>query len=105
MTREEQIEKAWLAFAVQSIYRYDEKSVKDAIKWADEHPNLYNDEKYHTVRVSDLDKLYRKAKMYDTFLEKACEWLNNMDNIEKYLHVRTTLVNDLVKAFRKAMNE
>ena len=39
MTREEQIENAWLAFAVQSIYRYDEKSVKDAIKWADEHPD------------------------------------------------------------------
>ena len=38
MTQEQRIEKAWLAFGVQSFYRYDEKSVKDAIKWADEHP-------------------------------------------------------------------
>ena len=39
MTREEQIEKVWVKFAVQSNFRYDEKSFKDAIKWADENPN------------------------------------------------------------------
>lgn len=44
-------------------------------KWADEHTNLYNNEKYHTVKVSCLDELNRKAVLYDTFLEKVCEYL------------------------------
>ena len=48
----------------------------------------------------------RMAKYIEQkLIEKACEWLNNMDNIEKYLHVRTTLVDDLAKAFRKEMEE
>ena len=107
MTREEQIEKAWLAFAVQSIYRYDEKSVKDAIKWADEHPNLYNDEKYHTVKVSCLDELYRKAEMYDTFLEKACEWIKNNKHLHKILWFDSlsTDWDKFIREFRKAMEE
>lgn len=112
MSREEQIEKAWLAFAVQSIYRYDEKSVKDAIKWADEHPNLYNDEKYHTVRVSDLDKLYRKAELYDAFLEKSCEWLKKelIDNRDNFGYnvvssFDTFTLSEFIEEFKKAMEE
>lgn len=48
MTRREEIELAWLNKAVQSNYRYDEKSFKEAVEWADK-----------------------------TMIEKACEWLEN----------------------------
>jgi hypothetical protein len=78
MTRREQIEKE----ATRVSYNYDEFSafIKGA-EWADEHPNLYNDEKYHTVKVSCLDELNRKAKLYDVFLEKACEWLLHQEEM------------------------
>lgn len=48
----------------------------EGAKWADEHLNLYNDEKYHTVRVSDLDELHRKANLYDEFINVLCKALN-----------------------------
>ena len=35
MTRREEIELAWLNKAVQSNHRYDEKSFKEAVEWAD----------------------------------------------------------------------
>ena len=35
MTRREEIELAWLSKAVQSNHRYDEKSFKEAVEWAD----------------------------------------------------------------------
>ena len=35
MTRKEEIELAWLNKAVQSNHRYDEKTFKEAIEWAD----------------------------------------------------------------------
>lgn len=37
MSREEQIEVAWLERAVQSNHRYDEKSFKEGVEWADSH--------------------------------------------------------------------
>lgn len=46
MTRREEIELAWLNKAVQSNHRYDEKTFKEAVEWADK-----------------------------TMLDKACEWL------------------------------
>ena len=46
MTRREEIELAWLNKAVQSNHRYDEKTFKEAIEWADK-----------------------------TLIEKACEWI------------------------------
>ena len=111
-TREEQIETAWLCKSFQSNHRYDEKSFKDGIRWADEHPNLYNDEKYHTVKVSDLDELNRKAQLYDEFkfvlyddfLKKACEYLYKLNqmNFKEYGR-HCPLVN--VSEFRKAMEE
>lgn len=101
-TREEQIEKAWLCKYFQSNHRYDEKSFKEGIEWADEHPNLYNDEKYHTVKVSCLDELNRKAQLYDEFLKKACDYLyklNQMNFKEYGRHCPLVNVHD----FREAM--
>lgn len=40
-----------------------------------------------------------------TMLDRACEWLGNRHNIEKYLGVLTSRTEDLSKAFRKAMEE
>ena len=37
MSRKEQIEVAWLERAVQSSHRYDEKSFKEGVEWADSH--------------------------------------------------------------------
>ena len=35
MARREEIESAWLGKEVQSNHRYDEKSFKEAVEWAD----------------------------------------------------------------------
>lgn len=59
----------------------------------------WTDEMIEGLANEHQEKMVNKQE----FIEKACEWLNNMDNIEKYLHVRTTLVDNLAKAFRKAM--
>lgn len=72
-------------------------------KWAYEHPNLYNDEKYHTVKVSCLDELYRKSALYDAFLEKACKYLdNNFPNID---NVGSWYKEGFIKQFKKAIEE
>lgn len=73
-------------------------------KWADEHPNLYNDEKYHTVMVSCLDELYRKAELYDTFLEKACKYLKSLVYQEfGGGPIERTFSDEDIEIFRKAM--
>lgn len=81
-------------------------------KWADEHPNFYNDEKYHTVKVSCLDELNRKAALYDAFIDKACKWLKeNIDlvamdtfNVRSGYH-EIVMMNFFEKKFRQAMEE
>lgn len=42
MTREGYIEKGWFLHSLKSNYRYDERSVKDAIKYTMEHPNWHD---------------------------------------------------------------
>ena len=82
MTREEQIIEAGIDFTLRTRpmciggAAFDDamremnrnKSFEEGAKWADEHPNLYSDEKYHTVKVKDLDELNRKAKAYDQLI-------------------------------------
>jgi ethanolamine utilization protein EutP (predicted NTPase) len=48
MTRREEIELAWFNKAVQSNHRYDEKTFREAVEWADK-----------------------------TMIEKACEYLES----------------------------
>jgi hypothetical protein len=38
-------------------------------------------------------------------IEEACEWLEDRHNIEKCLNILTSRTEDLVKAFRQAMEE
>lgn len=105
MTREEQI-NLYLKERNIPITSLEANSIIEGIKWADEHPNLYNDEKYHTVRVSDLDKLYRKAEMYDTFLEKACEYLKSLVYQEFGGGPLERIFSDEdIEEFKKAMEE
>ena len=122
MTREEQINQMAEEYAKMMLgdeYQPYEGPYTDCIndtvygaKWADEHPNLYNDEKYHTIKVSCLDELDRKAKLYDEFIEKACEWLNDefsqMQDRDGHPNVESRScisVEELIQDFRKAMEE
>lgn len=73
-------------------------------KWADEHPNLYNDEKYHTVKVSYLDELVRNTVLYEEFLEKACGWLKDWDRKTMY-ELSMIMGSKFIEDFRKAMEE
>ena len=68
-------------------------SIIEGIQWADGHPNLYNDEKYHTVKVSCLDE----------FLKEACEWLDT--NAEDYTIDGGLSIECLIYSFKKAMED
>ena len=77
MTREEQIEQAWFCKVCLSTHCYDEKSFKEAAKWADK-----------------------------TMVDKACEWFEDVDFEMNYidsegLFDKEQFIND----FRKAMEE
>jgi hypothetical protein len=39
------------------------------------------------------------------FIEKVIEWVKNRDNVEKYLHVRTSLTDNFADALRKYLEE
>lgn len=87
------------------------KAFEDGAKWADEHPNLYNDEKYHTVKVSDLDRLYKKLEVYEKYFDIACAWLEGRDS-ESELEYQysedgyTFFDNEkFINDFRKAMED
>ena len=70
--------------------------------------NTDNDEKYHTVKVSCLDELNRKAVLYDAFIEKACEWLiSSFDNLHNEYGRKLDFGNQdvFIEAFKKAMEE
>lgn len=78
MTRKEEIEFAWFNKEVQSNHRYDEKSFKEAAKWADK---TMLDKAYNWI-LSSMSK-YVKANKLDVFI-------NNLD---------------MASDFRKAMEE
>ena len=87
MTREEQIRKNANAYTLSVFGELDDfwdvtDGFVDGAKWADENP------KEGLVSI-----------------DKACEWLGNRDIMERILHCRTSLIDDYVKEFRKAMEE
>lgn len=86
------------------------KAFIQGAKWADKNPNLYNDEKYQTVKVSCLDELNRKAQLYDDSIksiDEACEWIKNNKHLYKVLSfVGLNMDWDrFIWDFRKAMEE
>lgn len=78
MTRKEEIEFAWFKKEVQSNHKYDEKSFKEAIEWADK-----------------------------TIIDKACEWLKrNAEDYVVTCYDKGELDSEgLLMDFRKAMEE
>lgn len=117
MTREEEIHEAAEEFAFSDKtetldYRNAMNDFYYSAKWADEHPNLYNDEKYHTVKVSCLNELVRNTVLYEEFLEKACEYLrthlwqnvdDDNDPIAESIHNIT--LDDFIKDFKRYLEE
>lgn len=85
------------------------KAFEEGAKWADEHPNLYNNEKYHTVKVSDLDRLYKKLEVYEKYFDKTCEWLEdiNFEKMYQYSEDGYTFFDKekFINDFRKAMED
>ena len=78
MTQKEEIELAWFSKEVQSNHRYDEKSFKEAVEWADK-----------------------------TMIEKTYEWiLNNMPKYVKADKLDVFINNlDMANDFRKTMED
>lgn len=78
MTRREEVELAWLNKAVQSSHRYDEKSFKEGVEWADK-----------------------------TMIDKACRWLsrNAKDYVSAFFNEGILQDKLLLKHFRKKMLE
>ena len=77
MTRKEEIELAWFNKEVQSNHRYDEKTFKEAVEWADK-----------------------------TMIDKACEWLEqHTEDYDMYDEWSGDYVSfkSLIIDFRKAM--
>ena len=126
MTREEKIlnEAIDYSFIEDNYIEYDDcgdvcddkdfiqKAFESGAKWADKHPNLYNDEKYHTVKVSCLDELNRKSVLYDEFLEKACEYLKthlfetvDADNDPIVESVHNITLDNFIKDFKIYLGE
>lgn len=109
MTREEEIREAAKEFVFgdkpETSDFFDKVKIDCfyyGAKWAYEHPNLYNDEKYHTVQVSYLDELVRNTVLYEEFLEKACGWLKDWDRKTMY-ELSMIMGNKFIEDFRKAM--
>ena len=76
MTRREEIELTWLSKAVQSNHRYDEKTFKEAIKWADK-----------------------------TMIEKAWDWFYNMSLDYMQGDITDVKWGSMKEDFFKAMEE
>lgn len=78
MTRKEEIELAWFRKEVQSNHRYDEKTFKEAVEWADK-----------------------------TMIEKAYKWiLCNMPKYVKANRLDVFINNeDMANGFKRAMEE
>ncbi|MBR5297196.1 MAG: hypothetical protein IKU29_04930 [Parabacteroides sp.] len=75
----------------QRIFR---SGFKQGAKWADENPILYNDEKYHPVKVKDLDELNRKAKAYDEMISIITGYEDDFEGYINYLrNCRDEMIN------------
>ena len=94
MTREKEIELAMKDSVAETIYASGwgitpqvtdllECAFTKGAEWADRNPKFSKQE----------------------FIEKAIEWVKNRDNVEKYLHCRTSLTDGFADALRKYLEE
>ena len=56
-------------------------------------------------RILDEDTNKEKMVNKQEFIEKIIEWVKNRDNVEKYLHVRTSLTDNFADALRKYLED
>lgn len=85
--REKQIDE--FAYSQVDCEFFDERLHEGIIigaKWADEHPN---------------PEMVNKQE----FIEKAKAWVKNRDNAEKYLHYRSSFIDDFADALCKYLEE
>ena len=73
----------------EPLYRADDK--KDADKYVKEISS--NIQKESTM----VDK--------HEFIDRVIEWVKNRDNVEKYLHQQTSLIDNFADALRKYLEE
>lgn len=72
----------------------NEEIVKQAVK---EQSQLYQQPEWRAGFISGAEWADK------TMLDRACEWLKDIHNIEKHLGILTSRTEDLSKAFRQAM--
>ena len=58
-----------------------------------------------SMSVPDIDVNKPEMVNKQEFIDKAVEWIKNKDNLEKYLHIQTSLVDNYAEVFRKAMED
>lgn len=99
MKREEEIELAWRKKAVQSNHKYDEKSFKEAVEWADQHPKRYNQDELCDIQ---LEMMRQRDKR---LIAKACKWIEENKHLYKELSFGSVSTdwNKFIREFKKAM--
>ena len=106
MTRKEEIELAWIKKASQSNHKYDEKSFKEAVEWADKHPKRYNQDELCDIQLEMMKQRDKRL------IKKVCEWIK--ENIDIYAKVvintkskypEIVMCDTFEKNFKKAMEE
>lgn len=120
MTREEQIDQAWFLNACQSTHCYDEKSFKEAVEWADNHPDknkVYTKQELRDMgfgfdlngnivtpqEIEERSKKYIKYRK-DKWVKKACEWLKlNTNWDDEWDEMGRNMNYGKIEEFRKAM--
>ena len=78
---------------INEIHHYIWDRLCDAMKMADE------------VDTFEFMPVSNEMVNKQEFIEKAVEWVKNRDNVEKYLHHRTSLTDGFADALRKYLEE
>ena len=100
MTREEQI-NLYLKERNIPITSLEANSIIEGIRWADEHPNLSEEEQ---VGMGELGMMWQKKAL----INKACDWLEqHKDDYFDYDPWKDVYVNfnALIADFKKSMEE
>ena len=100
MKREEEIKLAWIKKAAQSNHKYDEKSFKEAVEWADKHPKRYNQDELCDIQLEMMKQRDKRL------IAKACEYLKSLVYQEfAGGPLERTFSDEDIEDFRKAIEE
>lgn len=107
MTREEEIvefanSQVDCEFFNEELY----KGIITGAKWADENPNLYSDEKYQTIKLSQLDELNKKAKFYDEVVEILPNILEfYRESLEMAKDYNKIIIDNMIQELQEKLEE